>query len=507
MILSVLYLICFLFIIQKHSFFNDTRITRKQFSLFFILKLSGILVYNFVFADGFLSWHFNSDTQLIMDNARVIYNALFNVPLDFLKLLIGYHSKDDYWDLHQLYFSKMQGWENPDNAGFRLNDMQAIVRINACILCFSAGDIITHVITTVFIAFLGGVFMYKAFKFYFNKKETPLLVLILFIPSVYFWTSGVLKEPIVFFNLGVFLFAYFKLFIERCFTIKNILILLSSLILFWLLKPYVLAAVLSPLFVFTIIEKQEQKKYWIYPLFIALSILLTCETLRLAFNKNIFEVIAKRQNDFVNIGYGGMFFYKDGKYVRLEHDDYDKIVVKNLSEKTYSLKSHINYVYWNIPNIEDSIFVKNNTDTLTAYTLMSNTVPSNSLIQKQLLKPNWRSYLNQLPRSLYNSFLYPLFSKCRNSLDLLASLENLILLFFIGLAIAYRTKNIEIGNLVFFLSSSILVFFLLIGYSTAIGGALVRYKMPLLPFLWMIPLLILDTERIKSRLHSFITKW
>jgi hypothetical protein len=40
--------------------------------------------------------------------------------------------------------------------------------------------------------------------------------------------------------------------------------------------------------------------------------------------------------------------------------------------------------------------------------------------------------------------------------------------------------------------------YLLIGLTTTISGAIVRYKVPFLPFLWMISLLFLEEKTLKK---------
>jgi hypothetical protein len=88
-------------------------------------------------------------------------------------------------------------------------------------------------------------------------------------------------------------------------------------------------------------------------------------------------------------------------------------------------------------------------------------------------------------------------------------LENLLLFFLIIGAVFYG-KKLDIKQVDFILSSLlfITVLFIIIGISTPIIGALVRYKIPGLPFLFMIFLLIIDTKKIPPLIkNQKIFKW
>ena len=156
-------------------------------------------------------------------------------------------------------------------------------------------------------------------------------------------------------------------------------------------------------------------------------------------------------------------------------------------------------MYWKYPNLKDTFFVKHNNDTLTHYELRSSVAPSYSIIEKRQLEPTISSYLKLFPKALVNAFFYPFFINCKTTLQYLVSTENLMFILFLILSLFYKSKEKLNKNFLLFLISSVLLLFILVGYSTAIGGALVRYKVPFLPLLWMIPLLIIDVEKCKGQ--------
>lgn len=90
------------------------------------------------------------------------------------------------------------------------------------------------------LSFIGTVDLYKAVRFKLERSvRIPVLVGTLFVPSVVFWTSGVIKEAVVVAGLGIFLRGISDLLIR-----KRVIALVSVVFgatLVTLIKPYVLA--------------------------------------------------------------------------------------------------------------------------------------------------------------------------------------------------------------------------------------------------------------------------
>jgi hypothetical protein len=130
-------------------------------------------------------------------------------------MIFGLHSELDTDPLYQPYFEKIEKWGRADVTGdFFLNDNRTPIRINAIIMLFSFGNYAVHALVMLVISFVGQFAFYKTFKGYFPGKEMLLAIIIFLTPSILFWTSGVLKEPIAMCLLGLFVYAFFKLFVH-----------------------------------------------------------------------------------------------------------------------------------------------------------------------------------------------------------------------------------------------------------------------------------------------------
>jgi hypothetical protein len=100
------------------------------------------------------------------------------------------------------------------------------------------------------------------------------------------------------------------------------------------------------------------------------------------------------------------------------------------------------------------------------------------------LNPDILSLISKAPAGLYHSFLRPHPLEWNSPVKILAGLENYALLILLLVAI-FKSGKIETKHWHFllFTLSFVLILYTIIGLSTPVLGALVRYKIPALPFI------------------------
>lgn len=463
-----------------------------------LIKCVGCFAYYWVYFCYYPAG-FNGDSVSTLHDAKVMYDALPNHPYDFIKMVLGLHSDLDTDALYEPYFKHIEKWGRADvSSDFFLNDNRTPIRINAIIMLFSFGSYAVHALAMLVFSFIGQFAFYKAFKSYFSGKEKLLALVVFITPSVLFWTSGVLKEPIAICLLGLFVYAFMKLFIEYQYKVKYVLVLIGSLLLFLILKPYILILLLIPLIIFALAKWLQIKRV---VLFYLTSLLLVYGSaifvLKVVFHKDVLQTIVIRQNDFINLSHGGTFFLNDKKYVRFEITDTSHYELVDTIKKLYKLNPHSAFMYWKVNNIRDTIYETNNKDTST-FQFISRVAPSGSAINMERLEYSLNSFAKLIPQSFFNVLCKPFFFDSRSVLELIASLENLLFFGFFILCFCYRIKGKVDKNLLLLCITLIITSFILVGITTTVLGAIVRYKIPFISFLLMIPLLFLDTERIKK---------
>ncbi|MBE7442325.1 MAG: hypothetical protein HS119_07730 [Flavobacteriales bacterium] len=130
--------------------------------------------------------------------------------------------------------------------------------------------------------------------------------------------------------------------------------------------------------------------------------------------------------------------------------------------------------------------------------------PSNSSFKMPYLI-DWWSVIKHAPNAWVNTLIRPYLWESKSPFVLISSLENLIFIGLLILAMLFpNRKNVNWFYVVFCLSF-VMVLFSIIGLTIPIFGALVRYKVPGLPFLAIALLFLIDTDLLKTK-FTFLKK-
>ncbi|MDG1841909.1 MAG: hypothetical protein P8I93_06150 [Crocinitomicaceae bacterium] len=128
---------------------------------------------------------------------------------------------------------------------------------------------------------------------------------------------------------------------------------------------------------------------------------------------------------------------------------------------------------------------------------MANVMQVNSAFEMSPLTPDLWAIVKAIPEGLFNCFTKPWPTEIKNPLFVASFLENLLILVFIGGAIAwYKKPNKYSLKFILFCFAFTVFLFAIIGITTPITGALVRYKVPALPFLVIGILTFIDPKKI-----------
>lgn len=121
---------------------------------------------------------------------------------------------------------------------------------------------------------------------------------------------------------------------------------------------------------------------------------------------------------------------------------------------------------------------------------------SGSFVMPRPIEPRLSSFLLAIPAALYATFINPFHTWDRGMLGAAGAAENTVLLIgLVWMITQRRTSKIDWSLLLFAISFTFLLA-LIIGWSIPIVGAMLRYRVPLLPFITLIGLLIADPDRL-----------
>lgn len=137
--------------------------------------------------------------------------------------------------------------------------------------------------------------------------------------------------------------------------------------------------------------------------------------------------------------------------------------------------------------------------------LNSLNIPAGSRIEIPLLSDSVVSFIINSPNALINSLFRPHLLEAHNLTSMLAALENLFLVILIIIMFLFFKKEKWNKWMWFSISFSTLLL-VLIGLTTPVLGALVRYKIPALPFMLYIIISFINLEKIQLKIKSLWKK-
>lgn len=405
----------------------------KYFIPALICKIIGAigvcLVYSFYYKEG-------GDTVNYYLGARTYINILLDGKFESFFNIISFSNGKVHQlisesnTFNELYFS--------DEDSYAL--FTVVLSVPFCLIgCKS------FVVTTILLAcvsFIGLWRLYEVFIYQFPHLTKQFAIAIFFVPSVFFWGSGLLKDTYTLSCVGFFTYGIFNYFVRKQKNIKYILTFLLASLIIVFIKPYILLALLPGTIIWINFSKvQNIKNPILKTLFVPIILSLGVATIVSLF----------------------VFF---GKY---------------LGE--YSLDNVLNKAVKTQQDLIRSQYGGNNYD-IGAY------------------EPTLSGISSKIPAAINMALFRPYIWNARNPVMLLSGIENLFMLGF-SLYILFKVKLTTLFKSLF--SHPLLIFSFLfaiffafsVGLTTANYGALVRLKIPCIPF-YLISLYILFDLNKKS---------
>lgn len=405
-------------------------VNRKFFIPALIVRIIGSLMFGFVYQ----FYYKGGDTFMYHKyGSRIIWKALLESPLTGIKLLLtsGGENISGAYD----YTSKI----------FFYNDIQSytVVRIAAA---FDFMTYSTYSATSVLFAvvsFVGAWLLFLTFYKQYPEKSFSIALATLFVPSVFFWGSGIMKDTLTLSALGILTYSVNRLFIKRDYSLLLIIFSVFSIYLIFLIKIYILLVFLPALITWVFISNFSKIKIKVAKVILAPMVMFTIVFLA-------YVAVEKISED-------------NARY------SLDKIAV-TARTTAYDIR------YWT------------GRDAGSGYSLGE-------------LDGTFTSLASLAPQAINVTLFRPYLWEIKNPLMLFSSLESTtcLLLF---LYIIIRRKHLVFMALsnpdILFLCIVTLVFSFAVGISTYNFGSLVRYKIPMIPF-FLLGLILLESYSKSAR--------
>ncbi len=381
------------------------------------VKIIGAVCACFVFA----LWYRGGDTIGYYEQAVAISRLLFKNPAEYFDILFGGCNATNVD-----YFDDGTGWM-PAGVCVQCYPEVFLSRLIAPLCLLSFNSFVSMTILLSWIGYSGIWKLYLLFCEKFPEIRRNLAISILFIPSVVFWGSCLLKDTVTIAALGWFTFTFYELFFKRNYKLINFIVIFVSTYLLIAIKPYIFFAILPGSLIWASyhrisIIRNKLIKFIVTPLFLFTGAYL---------------------GYFLITSFGGVL----GDY------SLDKIFYKAVLTQSDLASDHYGGHNFNIGTFDPSI----------------------------------SGVLSKADVAITAALFRPFIWEVGNAMMLLSGLENSYILFLtIGLIIRLKV----FGFFRFIGSDPLLLFSMLfsiffafsVGLTTANFGALVRLKIPCIPF-------------------------
>ena len=429
-----------------------------------------------MYGNGSLS----ADAGAFMSESKILNDVFYQSPGDYFKLLTGFGNQEA---LVQQYLMETHHWDSGAQA--IISDNRNIMRFHSLVHFFSFGEAAIHVIIMCFISLIGIKQLFLGLKERTTIQSSSLFLILLLFPSILFWTSGILKEPLLFLGIGLFIRGVLGVNTTK----KKWLLIIFGCILMLGFKPYVLISII-PGFVFYLLYKLLPK----FKIALALIALFLIGTIGLMLfpgqrDKMVYSLSLK-QYDFKNVGKGGLHVIDDTCFYFFEPSQIPELTFKGDSvfvdhpivAKAIQFGSIEAGESVSLPPSKWLLYFRNDR--------------SDGYIDITMIDHSFLQLITNIPEALVNSLVRPFPLDPGSWLKYPAMLEVIFLYGFLLFAlIKRRLLTTESKAIITSIALFILTLSLIIGWVTPVLGAIVRYRTPAFIGILIIALLIVNRNK------------
>lgn len=387
-------------------------LTKRYFipalSLKFLGAISLGLIYQFYYGGG--------DTFNYFNHAKIVYNAFLDSPTAGLKLIL---SNGEFDPQTSTYANQMYWYSSPTEF--------FVVKVAAVCALLGFGTYSIIALLFAVISFSGMWAMYITFLRIFPLAYKKLAIAVFFLPSVFFWGSGLMKDSLCIGALGWTFYGFYHVFIVKKNISTAIVLGLLGIYILMSVKVYILLSFLPPA-LFWIFNENNQR--------------IKSATTRMLL-KPFFILLG------IAAGYLGATNLTEGD----ERYDVDKIGERTRINSEYLTSQVANGSAYNIGTFDGS----------------------------------FGAMVTVAPQAIIVSLFRPFLFEARNPVMLLSALEATLFLYltvilFFRTGITKSFKLIASEPIISFCFIFSLIFAVAVGTNSGNFGTLVRYKIPLMPF-------------------------
>ncbi len=245
------FLLLFFIIRAKARSQKDNRIKMLYFRAFYfklICVFAFVMLTQFYFKGGDTALYYQATQDLraaIKDDPKNLQVVIESSKLTYKSPLFDYFYYDGYTgDLTYNYMMAQENFTPP-----KLALLPSYIFGNSY-LCIS--------LIFGFFALGGTIRLFKTFYHYYPTYYRELAFACLFLPSVCYWSSGLLKDPITFGCIGYITYGLLNIFIKKTKLFNSLVLILGCGALLFIIKPYILLVLVMAVLIWQFAEFNKQ---------------------------------------------------------------------------------------------------------------------------------------------------------------------------------------------------------------------------------------------------------
>lgn len=214
--------------------FTD-EVNRRYFLPALWCKIIGALALGFLYQ----YYYSGGDTYAYHTHgSRVIWDAIMESPMDGLRLLYsnGEYGPGLWEDADKIWY-----WRDPKSF--------FVIRVSLLFDLFTFSTYSATAVLFALVSFIGCWMLYSTFYKLYPVMHKWAAVSCLFVPSIIFWGSGILKDTLTLAFLGAITFCFYNLFIAKKFSVGYLLLFVVSFWVIFSIKKYIVISFIAAVFV------------------------------------------------------------------------------------------------------------------------------------------------------------------------------------------------------------------------------------------------------------------
>lgn len=435
----LIYLIIIYWVLYKwKNSHKETKLAKYIIPVFTLRIISSFFQYyitQFIYKGGDVFFYFR--------NIK-IYSSIYRNDPTLIPEILFNHFNDLRPGIKSLFDVSFETFSGPNVFIGKTGSILALI-FNDNFLCIS--------ITFSLLSTIGIWKLYLVFVELYPQLYKKLAYGILFLPSVFFWGSGLVKDPLCMYGLGILFFYFYKIVFKKRITLINLALLSLGVFILLSIKPYILFAFSPSLLV------------WFF----------------FNFNAKIKSSLLRRINtSIIYIVLPIIIFLILNNISNNNSSDVSRFAVSNLMDE--------------IKSQQEAYIDQSNGET-------------NSFVSIGDFDQSFSGLIKSFPLAVNLTLFRPYVWEIKNGLMILSAGESLFFLVFLLMVFFkigfFKTFQTIFKTPILFASFIfVIVFAGFVGISTFNFGTIARYKIPCLPFFIATLIIIYDQRKNRNVMQN-----